>query len=550
MQIVTLETGEEIEFEDDVSDAEIKAILKSQNTDATTPSIQPPVYDPTTGMSNYELFMAGMGKAVSDTGFGIQQLLGMVTPEEVAARERRDAPLMNTGVGTAGNIGGHMAMFALPGGVVGQGGKAATALGATKAGATLAKSAKLLSGTNSVKNAAGAGAVYGGLQPGDKITNTLLGGLGGAGGQALTKALSSTVAPKISNSVRGLLDQGVELTPGSIIGGAAKRAEDASTSIPIVGDMIIRSQNRSLETFNRAAWNRVLEPLGKSLPDDVPVGREAMAWVDDTLSSTYDKLLPKLSGKLDDELVGELRTVSEMVQTLTDEQIGQFNRIMDRSFYQHFTDFGLASGESIKRVESEIGKKATKMRVSSDPKISEVGDALTEVLFSTKRMLERQNPAKAPELQKVNRAWATMLRPERASSFLGAEEGIFSPANLQNAVKTLEPSKRKFARGEALMQDLSEPAKSILPSVVRDSGTPFRLANMATAAAAAGSSSVTPAIPAFMAGAAGLYTRPAQKVIRGLLAHRPEGAALLANQVDNMGPLFTAAGTSGLLAAP
>ena len=57
-----------------------------------------------------------------------------------------------------------------------------------------------------------------------------------------------------------------------------------------------------------------------------------------------------------------------------------------------------------------------------------------------------------------------------------AEEGVFSPAQLQNAVRAMDKSKDKarFAEGKALMQDLSESGKTVLGSKVPDSGTPYR----------------------------------------------------------------------------
>jgi hypothetical protein len=56
------------------------------------------------------------------------------------------------------------------------------------------------------------------------------------------------------------------------------------------------------------------------------------------------------------------------------------------------------------------------------------------------------------------------------------EEGIFTPAQLEAAVRQSDVSKRKaaFARGGAPMQDLSSRATSILGQKVPDSGTATR----------------------------------------------------------------------------
>lgn len=120
------------------------------------PAQPEPTYDPTEGMSTFEKGAAGAGKALYDMGRGVGQLFGLVSDEDVAESRKRDAALMNTGAGVAGNIVGNIAP---------------TLLGPAAAG---------------VKGAAAVGSALGFLQPTvnntETVQNTLLGGaLGGAG---------------------------------------------------------------------------------------------------------------------------------------------------------------------------------------------------------------------------------------------------------------------------------------------------------------------------------------------------------------------------------
>lgn len=57
-------------------------------------------------------FMAGAGKAFADIGRGAGQLVGAVDRKDIDEAKRLDAPLMNTGAGTAGNIAGNLAALA------------------------------------------------------------------------------------------------------------------------------------------------------------------------------------------------------------------------------------------------------------------------------------------------------------------------------------------------------------------------------------------------------------------------------------------------------
>lgn len=492
---------------------------------------------PTKGMSGLDKVRAGFGKAITDTGRGIGNLLGVVSDEDITEAQQRDKYLMDDGYGMAGNIAGHAAQFALPGGVIAGAGKAANS-------AKLLNLGKALAVPKTIPAAAAGGALYGAIQPGDRSENALLGGTGGAVGQGILSLVGNTIAPTVSQSVRGLLDLDVPLTPGMILGGASKKAEDALTSVPIVGSAIAKTQNKAVEGFNKATWNKVLEPIGKSLPDGIKAGREAFVYVDDTISAGYNKLLPKMKAKLDGEISADLSKINQMVMTLTNEQIDQYNRIMDRSFYKHFTDAGLATGESLKRVESEIGKHAAKMRNNPDPKISEVGDALTESLMSLRRMLERQNPEFAPDLKALNKSYAMMLRPERASIYRGAQDGKFTASQLDSAVSALEKNKRKIARGEGLLQDFSESARGIMGDTLNESGTAPRLMH---ALAAGGGALYDPFITgSTLVGSSAYGASPVQSALRGLLSSRPDSfmpiGGLLKNNAYIGGTLGTGVG--------
>jgi hypothetical protein len=151
----------------------------------------------------------------------------------------------------------------------------------------------------------------------------------------------------------------------------------------------------------------------------------------------------------------------------------------------------------------------------------------------------RNNPAQAAELKAINTGYANFKRVQRAAAGLGAEDGIFSPAQLQSAVKAGDRSKdkSKFARGEALMQDLSEPGKAVLGNKVPDSGTPYRtLAALGLGGAGAGYAGVDPTT---IGGAALIplaFTRPGKNALAALLARRPDSAEPVANALRRLAP--------------
>lgn len=99
--------GKTVEFPDGMTPAEITAAIRKS---ALTIAAKAP--DPTEGMSGLDKFFAGTGKAFTDLGRGAGQLVGMVSADDVAESRKRDAALMNTGAGLAGNIAGNIVALA------------------------------------------------------------------------------------------------------------------------------------------------------------------------------------------------------------------------------------------------------------------------------------------------------------------------------------------------------------------------------------------------------------------------------------------------------
>ncbi len=326
------------------------------------------------------------------------------------------------------------------------------------------------------------------------------------GNPALTAA-AGLLAPAAAAKVAGggvklgpqaqlLADEGVTLTPGQIKGGAIKRAEDAATSIPILGDAIKSAQRKGIESFDAAAMNRALEPIGAKLPSHLK-GNAAVEYTYGKLGDAYDSLLPNLKGDLNavpgagglPKVAGqaappsfrqELDNIRQMGQNLPEPQRGQLGRIIDREIIDRFTPQGKASGEVLKDIESKLGGIAKRAGKSDDYDIRTMGDAIEEARNAMRRMVENTNPGYQGQLQKINEGYANFKKVQNAASKIGAQEGVFTPAQLHASVRAGDASKDKarFSEGNALMQDLSSAGKSVLSPTVPDSGTPLRGALM------------------------------------------------------------------------
>lgn len=120
--------------------------------------------DPTQGMGTGQRLAAGAGKAFTDIARGVGQIAGVVPQEDIDAAKHRDAALMQTGAGMAGNIGANIG---------------------------IAAPFMMVPGANTVIGGAASGAAFGALQPTasneSRAQNMAVGGALGAAVPAATK---------------------------------------------------------------------------------------------------------------------------------------------------------------------------------------------------------------------------------------------------------------------------------------------------------------------------------------------------------------------------
>lgn len=84
--------------------------LGQEMAPATSPKVHsnPSSFDPTTGMSGIEKFIAGMGQGVVGLGRGVGQRTGLLSQAEIDRQMKMDAPLLATTPGKWGSVAGNV----------------------------------------------------------------------------------------------------------------------------------------------------------------------------------------------------------------------------------------------------------------------------------------------------------------------------------------------------------------------------------------------------------------------------------------------------------
>jgi len=234
--------------------------------------------DPTEGMSGFDKFAAGAGKAVYDIGRGAGQMLGLVSDQDVAESRKRDEALMNTGAGLAGNIAGNV-VTALPTAAIPG---VNTVLGGAAIGAGMAALQPTLKDESRLQNMA-LGGVAGGVLPaivgGMKTAKAALYDPLAGQERIIGGALKRSAGDKASGIAKALRSQGaatpgVRLSAGQVGTSEGLSAlEDAITSALPSGELARMGQtNRTaladaLRALRNEAWVNLSGGRGDLIDD-------------------------------------------------------------------------------------------------------------------------------------------------------------------------------------------------------------------------------------------------------------------------------------------
>jgi hypothetical protein len=382
-------------------------------------------------------------------------------------------------------------------------------------------------------------------QPGDywgqKQDQVTLGTVTGGVVPAAVAGVSRVIRPNAAANpnVATLRAEGVRPTVGQTLGGRWNALEEKLQSLPVIGDAIASQRGRALREFNQAAINRSTNPVGARVEG---VGQGAVQQAGDAVSQVYDDALNAAGSFVQDRQFGqEVGRLRQMAQGMTPAMRQRFEAVYNNLIGARTSPAGGMTARTFKDVDSELGQLAGRFRGSSMASEQDLGDALTELQSSVRRQMVRSRPDVAGALAQADEGWANLVRVEGAAKAAKNNEGVFTPAQLNNAIQTADRSTRKraVARGTALMQDLGNAGQAVLGNKVPNSGTAERLFMGGTTLL--GTGAINPAIPAGILGGAALYTDPVQNALTFLLTQRPQAAQAVANALRQSTPALVPA---------
>lgn len=384
-----------------------------------------PQSNPTDGMSGMQKFLAGFGKSGVDTVEGIGQLIGVVPDAQVAERRQRDAALMDTGAGLAGNIVGQTAQIAVP----------------VPAGAA-AKGASLLGRAAPYAGAAARSGLFSAAQGtvGDesRVANGGLGALFGAGGQGVSSA-------------GGALARGAVSRLDDAAGALARKAEGYGLKLGLPNfteNPLVRTVANQMERLpfsgatkrvkaNQEAFNR---EVGKTFgAESDRITPDVFAAAKTRLSDAFETLSSRNNLDLDPGHVAQMKTVIDEATRLGGSDTARMVRGWANELLSKVDESGSIPGKAYQSFDSRIAKV---LKAGGEP--AHYLGMLRSVVQSA--MDDSISASDRAAWKAVRRQWAAMKTVE---PLVGkSPTGNISPQELMGRVTSDNAGKARMATGK------------------------------------------------------------------------------------------------------
>lgn len=305
--------------------------------------------NPTDGNGFWQNVRIGAGKSLADTGRGLAQLVGAgPSAAEVDDQRRLDAPLMATGGGMTGNIGGAVLQSIVP---VGGGARLASYAGRA--------APYVSSGLR--------GAAFAGAQPvsseESRGMNATVGGVSGVVGQGISSGantLARGAAARLEPVARDLAkkanDAGLRLGLGQISDNPLTRTITSQLErLPFSGAGSRNQANQ--ETFNELVGGTFGAKGKKITPDVFAEAKERLGGEFERLSA-QNELLPG------PRLTNELAAISDEAARLAQSETGRMVNGWVSELIGKAGPTGAIPGKAYQSFDSAIGKA---MKAGGEP---------------------------------------------------------------------------------------------------------------------------------------------------------------------------------------
>jgi hypothetical protein len=394
-------------------------------------------------------------QSVQDAGDWLDRKLGMGGLNEEKYRQGKAFVKESSALADVGEVGGDVLMGLAPGGA------------ATRGGAVLKQAlGRFGGGTRLATEVAGNAAWNAATAPEDRGTAALLGAGGAAAGAGINRAISGPLANAVTPEARRVMDRGVGLTAGEMVSGsrptvlgkALHAVENATSSIPFLGNVVRHRAAKSVEEWNVTEINKVLQGT------DVKVNTPGTAGFDEArsgLRKQFDEVVAhvRVDPDVAKQTFEDLGESLKHLPLLNDQQQKYLEKWVNLHFGKHLNSGEVIDGHTARVLDRGISEEVAKWR-KGGAWDQTMADALEQVQGGWREVLQSSvdNPEAAATMQKLVRAQDELKFLQRASDKTAS--GVFTPLQMQ---RVYERANRPFTGS---LKD----AKATLPAKMPDMG--------------------------------------------------------------------------------
>lgn len=255
----------------------------------------------------------------------------------------------------------------------------------------------------------------------------------------------------------------------------ATDAEESASRLPFVHGQ----RQKAIESWNVQNSGRALSNIGEELPKGLAAGQDMNAYVNRRLSAFYNKLAPRITGKIDRSFQNgydAIMTKTASRGNITQEEL-QAIQAMKAARQKFLKPDGSYDAEGYRQFTTDLRSLAEDLNQAEGIGSARLRELARDVELLRKQgqaLVGRNDPFAGKQLKRVERAWAHQARIELASRGAAkATRGVYSPDQYLSAIERADTSKGKTAvsRGRAFDQPYAQDAREVF------GGTPPKMAN-------------------------------------------------------------------------
>jgi hypothetical protein len=343
------------------------------------------------------------------------------------------------------------------------------------------------------------GAAYGAgsAEEGQRVSGALMGG--GVG------SVLGPLAPRVSESAAKLIPQGVKTTVGQTFeggfGSLARGVEDVMARIPVMGVSPQAMQQRALRSFNVAAVNKALEPLGVKPLSTSMQPRKAVSQAYEILGKQYDDVLDTVSLPATPSFMSGLSNVVDGSDVITREAKdilkGKVKEVINR-----YSVNGSLDKQAFKKAQMDLRGLADEYKGSqksvAEQDMGKVIDKVSDEFFE---QLAKINPDAAPAIKKIDSAYSRFKPLQYLTAMSNEKSGTYTANQLLREIKAggrRQSGLQQLVDVDRPLQDLAMTAQDVLPQRIVGSDTAMKELALGATGLGAGSQ-VTPDIATILA---------------------------------------------------